>query len=369
MGARKFVPLFHPSAPCHSRRSGKHAHQPDKFGQGPKGTFLIMPSFRKWIAAGALAALLGLTNSAAYSADRIRIAAQITGTLGWELDVVRTHGLDRKADLDIETTELASTEAGQIALKGGSVDVILSDWLWVSRERTLGDDLVFYPYSSTLGAVMVPAHSPIKDIADLKGRKLGVAGGPLDKSWLLLQAFARQSGIDLKTQSNIVYGAPPLLNEKALQGETDATLTFWNFCARLEAQGMRRTVEMADVMKRLGAAGPVAMIGYVFHESWAEHNRSVLDRFLAATGKAKTILADSPDEWTRLAPRIGTSDSAALDIYRRRYLDGIPHRPLADEAADAKALYRVLAGIGGHDLVGPAPELAPGTFYTAGPNE
>ena len=35
-------------------------------------------------------------------------------------------------------------------------DVIVSDWLWVGRERTLGDDLVFYPYSSALGAVMVP---------------------------------------------------------------------------------------------------------------------------------------------------------------------------------------------------------------------
>jgi NitT/TauT family transport system substrate-binding protein len=111
------------------------------------------------------------------------------------------------------------------------------------------------------------------------------------------------------------------------------------------------------------------MIGYVFHESWAERNRGALNRFLAATGEAKKILADSPDEWTRLTSLIGTSDTAALDIYRRRYVEGIPHRSLADEAADAKALYRILAGIGGHDLVGPAPELAPGTFYTAGPSE
>jgi len=336
-----------------------------------KGTLLIMYLSKscKLIAAGAFAGVVALANSAAHSADRIRVAAQITGTLGWELEVLRAHGLDRRADLNIETVELASTEAGQIALRGGSVDVILSDWLWVSRERSLGDDLVFYPYSSTLGAVMVPANSPVQDVIDLKGRKLGVAGGPLDKSWLLLQVFARQSGVDLKTQSDIVYGAPPLLAEKALQGETDATLTFWNFCARLEAQGMRRAVDMADVMKRLGAAGPVSMIGYVFHESWAEHNRGVLDRFFTATGEAKKILADSPDEWKRLSPRIGTSDAAALDIYRRGYLEGIPRRSLGAEAADAKALYRVLADIGGRDLVGSAPELAPGTFYAAGPSE
>ena len=77
-----------------------------------------------------------------------------------------------------------------MALKGGSVDLILSDWLWVARERSLGDTLVFYPASTALGAVMTPAQSSIRSVLDLKDKKLAVAGGPLDKSWLLLQAFA-----------------------------------------------------------------------------------------------------------------------------------------------------------------------------------
>jgi NitT/TauT family transport system substrate-binding protein len=335
-------------------------------------TMLPVTCLSRWrnqIAAALLTASFSLANSAAHSADRIRVAAQITGTLAWEIEVLRGHGLDRKADLNIQTLNLASTEGGQIALKGGSVDIVLSDWLWVSRERALGDDLIFYPYSSALGAVMVPANSRIGDVMGLKGRKLGVVGGPLDKSWILLQAFARKSGVNLKQESEIVYGAPPLLSEKAMQGEIDATLTFWNFCARLEAKGMRRAIEMADVVKQLGATGPVAMIGYVFHESWAKQNRGLLDRFFAATDAAKNILATSPAEWQRLASRIGTSDAAALDIYRRRYVEGIDHRPLADEQADAKALYRVLANVGGSDLVGPAPELAPGAFYMAGPKE
>src|SRR5690242_9081993 len=94
----------------------------------------------------ALAAAMTLAVSNARAADRIRIAAQKTGTMAWELAIIKAHGLDRAADLDIEVTELASTEAGKIALKGGSADLILSDWLWVARERSLGDKLVFYPY-------------------------------------------------------------------------------------------------------------------------------------------------------------------------------------------------------------------------------
>src|SRR5207253_10649170 len=127
--------------------------------------------------------------TSATAADRIRLAVQRTGTLAWELDVIRAHGLDRKFDLAIETIELASTEAGKIALKGGSADIMLSDWLYVARERALGDNMVYYPSSSAVGAVMVPASSPIKTIADLRGKKLAIVGGPLDKSWLLLQGF------------------------------------------------------------------------------------------------------------------------------------------------------------------------------------
>jgi NitT/TauT family transport system substrate-binding protein len=311
-----------------------------------------------------LTAVVALAVATSASAkDRIRLAVQRTGTLAWELDVIRAHGLDRKLDLAIETVELASTEAGKIALKGGSADLMLSDWLWVARERSLGDGLVFYPSSSTLGAVMAPAQSPIRTVADLKGRKLAVAGGPLDKSWLLLQAFARRSGVDLKREATIVYGAPPLLSQKALQGESDATLTFWNFCAELESKGQRRAIGMDHVMKGLGAQGPVAIVGYTFDGAWAARNRSTVDRFLDATRQAKDILAASPNEWQRLAPRIGVSDASALAIYRQRYGEGIVRRPPAEEEEDARALYRVLAEIGGAELVGPARELAAGTFY------
>jgi len=301
--------------------------------------------------------------SAAMAADRIRLVAQRTGSLAWELDVIKAHGLDKKADLDIETLELASTEAGKVALRGGSADIIVSDWTWVARERALGDSLLYYPYLSTLGAVMAPAGSPIRDAADLKGKKLAVASGPIDKSWLLLRALALQSGIDLRTAATVVYGAPPLLSQKALQGETDATLTFWNFCADLEAAGLKRAISMDDVLHRLGATGPVAMLGYVFDGGWAAKNRAALDRFLDASRQAKEILASTPAEWQRLAPRIGVADPAALALYRTGYSEGIPRRPVAEEETDARGLYHILADIGGTELVGPARELEPGSFY------
>jgi NitT/TauT family transport system substrate-binding protein len=318
----------------------------------------------------AAAAVLAVTPFAAcFGADTIRVAVQKTGTFAWELAVIRAHGLDKKANLAIEATELASPEAGKIALRAGNADVMVSDWLWVSRERTLGAKLAFYPYSSALGAVMVPTSSPIRSLTDLRGRKLAVAGGPIDKSWLLLQASLKQDGLDLKSAATIVYGAPPLLAAKAAGGEVDAVVNYWNFCAALEAKGFRRVAGIEDILPKLGAKGRIAMVGYVFDEGWANANRDAVERFITMTRAAKEILTKSDDEWEKIAPLTGAPDAATLHAYRDRYREGIPRRPIADEVADARVLYRVLAKIGGSELVGSATELDPGTFYHAIPGD
>jgi len=317
-----------------------------------------------------LSIALALTQVAVgHAADTIRIAVQKTGTFSWELAAIRMHGLDKQANLSLDVSELASPEAGKVAMRAGNADIILSDWLWVSRERALGAKLTFYPYSSALGAVMVPSSSPLRSLADLKGRKLAVAGGPIDKSWLLLQARMKQDGVDLKSDATIVYGAPPLLAAKALDGEMDASLNFWNFCAQLEARGFRRLAGVEDILPELGAKGSVAMLGYVFDESWAASHREIVTRFIAMTRKAKELLVTSNAAWDTIAPLTGTTDRAILQAYRTRYRDGIPRRSVDDEEADARILYRVLAKIGGRDLVGPAPELDPGTFYHALPGD
>jgi NitT/TauT family transport system substrate-binding protein len=313
------------------------------------------------------ASLACLAAGPALAADPVRLAVQKTGTLAWELDVVRTHGLDTAARLAVTSTELASPEAGKIALRSGTVDIVVTDWLWVSRERSLGANLVFYPYSSALGAVMVPVASPIRSLADLKGRKLAVAGGPIDKSWLLLQGAMKQEGIDLKTEATIAYGAPVLLAEKTRQGEMDATLNFWNICAGLEAKGFRRVAGVEDILPKLGARGRTAMLGYVFDGSWAAKNRATIARFIEMTRKAKEILDTSDAEWDRIAPLVGAVDPPTLRAYRKHYREGIPRRSIDDEEDDARTLYRVLATLGGQQLVGPASELAPGTFYRPDP--
>ena len=147
-----------------------------------------------------------------------------------------------------------------------------------------------------------------------------------------------------------------------MQGELDAVLNFWHFCARLEANGFRRLIGANDAAKALGASGPVSALGYVFHDKWANDNPDSAKGLVKASAQAKDVLANSDDEWLRLAPII-RAEGKELERLRDRYREGIPKRPVAEEEADAGKLYRVLAEIGGEKLVGSAPEMAPGTFW------
>lgn len=308
-------------------------------------------------------ALLTCLNGQAQASDRLRLAVQKSGTFAWELAILHDEGLDKEAGLDLQITEIASPEAAKIALLGGSADVILTDWLWAARQRSLGGKLLFFPYSTALGAVMVPAASPIRDLAGLKGKSLAVAGGPLDKSWLLLRALALASGLDLAADAKPIYGAPALIYQKTLSGEVDAALNYWNFCVALESRGFRRLIDMANAERRLGAKGPVAMVGYVFGEEFARANASALARFFKIAARAKEILARSGAAWQKIAARTGIEGEKELALYRQTYIEGIPRRPVREEAADARALYRVLAKTGGPELVGNAEDLDEGIFY------
>jgi NitT/TauT family transport system substrate-binding protein len=308
-------------------------------------------------------ALAGKPARTAVAAPKIRIGVLKFGTVSWELDTLKHHQFDVTNGIDVEAISFAGEDATNVAMLAGDIDMIVSDWLWVSRLRSEGNDLTLTPYSTAVGAIMVKHDSPIQSLPDLAGKKLGVAGGPLDKSWLLIQALAkRDHGIDLPAACEVAYGAPPLLAEKAMQGELDAVLNFWHFCARLEANGFRRLVGANDAALALGASGPVSALGYVFHEKWANENLEAARGFVKASAAAKGLLAESNEEWLRLSPLV-RAEGKELEKLRDRYREGIPNRPVADEMADAAKLYHVLAEVGGEKLVGKAAEMAPGTYW------
>jgi len=307
-----------------------------------------------------------LSGSHVYAADEpvVKVGVLKFGTVNWELKALKHAGLDKANGIELEIVPFASGDATEIALQGGAVDVIVSDWLWVSRQRADGQTLTFSPYSSSVGALMAGTDTGIDSLADVRGKKVGVVGGPLDKNWLLIQGMARQlHDLDLAAENDIVFGSPPLLTEKTRDGELDAVLNYWHFGARLEADGFKRIVSAEDAADQLGASGPVSAIGYVFNEAWAAESGAAAG-FLQASRQTKALLAQSDEEWQRLADSGAIKDGPeALLVLRDRFREGIPNRPLNDEIRDAEIISQLLADLGGKKLVGDSRVLVDGTYW------
>ena len=294
----------------------------------------------------------------------LRVGVLQFGTVNWELDVMQANKLAQKRGLTLKVVPLASGDASTVALQGGAVDVIVSDWIWVTRQRAEGSSFTFAPYSNAVGSVMVRADSGLLGLADLKGKSIGVSGGPSDKTWLLLRAFAsKKYGIDLTTAARPVYAAPPLLNELALSGQVDAALNVWHYDARLEANGMRPLIKLPEILAGLGVDKPIPLVGWVFREDWASQNPQTMERFMAASMDAKAIMASSDAEWERLKPLMRAEDNATFLALKAGYRNGIPTCAEADYEASVASVFKILAQTGGEKLVGRSKVLTEGTFW------
>ena len=296
--------------------------------------------------------------------DPVRVGLLKFGTVNWEMDVVRSEGLAEREGIELQVQSLASTNAVNVALQGGAVDVIVNDWIWVSRQRAAGHDYTFVPYSLAVGSLMVGPESGVKKLADLRGKRLGIAGGPVDKSWLLLQVYARQTlGEALTDLVEPVFAAPPFLNQLALDGDLPAVLNFWHYGARLEAAGWRPLLSVADILPALGVDRPVPLLGWVFSAGWAAQHPKAIDGFLRASYAAKRRLAESDAEWERLRPLVRAEDEATLHALRDGYRAGIPTCFGKPDVQAARQVFEIVAREGGTELVGSSKALSTGTFW------
>jgi len=316
------------------------------------------------ISGGALA----LQIRPARSLERVvKVGVLPFGTAGWETDTIRRNGFDLANGFRVEEIKLASSEAARIAFLSGAVDTIVTDLLWAARLRAEGRNARFLPFSSTEGGVIVAPRSPIQEVRDLAGRSIGVAGGPLDKSWLLLRALAVETaGFDPSQKSSPAFGAPPLLSHKLEAGELDAALLFWQFCARLKAKGFREILGAGEMARFFGASGEIALLGYLFDEDRSS-DRTILAGFATASRQAKTLLASSDAAWEPVRPRMQAEDEATFQVLKRYFIEGVPKRDVsAAERADAERLYAVLARLGGEKLLGSATSLPAGLYADIG---
>ena len=294
----------------------------------------------------------------------LKVAVLKFGSVNWELDVLNYHGLDEKFNLKIKKIQMTNKDAAAIAFLSGTVDIFVTDWIWVSKQRYKGKNFTFLPYSSAAGGLVIRKGSTITDLNELKNMRVGVAGGSIDKSWLFFRAFFKKKyGEDPTNFFNISFAAPPLINGLLKTGNLDAGINYWNYVARLEAQGFKSIIYIEDILPILGIEGDVPLIGYVFKEDLISEDDDLLKRFFQATYEARKILEESDDEWNRIKKLTGAKDDEMLKTIREGFRKGIPRSNHEVLISNISKAYNILMDIGGEKLVGEGDKLAKGTIW------
>jgi NitT/TauT family transport system substrate-binding protein len=321
--------------------------------------------FNKLFAAAAAAAVPARGFAFSPAAKEVVVGVQLTGTASWEMQTILDKRLDVHNRIALDLIDVANKQAGHVALLSGEADLILSDYIWVASLRAAGEPITCVPHSLAVGGLMVPANSGIGAVTDLPGKTIGIAGGPVDKSWIALQAYyAQQTGETLADKVDAKFGAPPLINELLANGEVDASLNFWHFNARAKASGNTELISVAEMMTGMGITNQPPLLAWVFLEETADKKDDVLTHFFDASFEAKALLASDDAIWENLREQMGAADDDALfqtlrDDYRAGIIPGY-----GDEMIESAATaFEIMAEYGGPELVGDSPAMDPGTFW------
>ena len=311
-----------------------------------------------------IAAALAAAPATAGAAETLTIGVLKFGTVNWQLRTLKDEGHDMAENVEVKILPLASKNATSIALQAGEADVIVTDWIWAQRQRAEGEDFVFVPYTRALGAVVVGKSSEITDIPGLKAKRIGIVGGPLDKSWLVLRTWTRRNlGYDLADHSEMVFAAPPLLSEQLRQGRLDAVLTFWPYAARLEAEGFTTLIGVDDVLGQLGVDSAPPLVGYVFRESAAAKRPEAFRALFRAIARTNAHLAASDEAWDKIRPIMKAANDTEFAALKAGFRRGIPPESSSDDLDGARKLFDIMKDLGGEKLLGRAETFEPKLFW------
>lgn len=294
----------------------------------------------------------------------VRVGVLKYGTVNWEIAVIKHYQLDKKYNFNLQVMPLSTKNASAVAIQSKAVDIILSDWLWVNRQRFNDKNYTLVPTSIASGGLYVASDSTAKSLNDLTQAKIGVAGGSVDKNWLLLQSYAQKKyQLNIKDNAEMVFATPPLLNRLMERDNVDAAINFWHYNARLSANGYKLLVSVPEMLAELGITSKVPLLGWVFDQQWAiEHNQK-LTSFLQASKEAQQLLLLCDDEWQRIRSLTKAENDKVFIALKNEYRTRLLHKFGSDEIEASKKIFSVLAEQGGRDLVGKATTLSAGTFW------
>ncbi|WP_176953629.1 ABC transporter substrate-binding protein [Streptomyces indicus] len=207
-------------------------------------------------------------------------------------ELARSKGLFAKEGLTVRTQTLSGGAESISRLKAGALDVSFGNYvsfMLADTNKAIDVRIVADAFQSAPGthALLVKQDSPIKSLADLKGKRIGV-NTKRNISALLVKAAAKEAGVALDDDKAFAEVDMPNMGTALKSGSVDAVQAVEPFVTQITASGTGR------VLRDLGAEPtkdfPIA--GYGTTAEFAEKHPKTVAAFQRALAAAQAMAED-----------------------------------------------------------------------------
>jgi len=274
-------------------------------------------------------ALLALVSTQALAADPqvLRIGYQKSSV---NMVLAREHKLLESAlpGTRVQWIEFPGGPQLVEALNGGSLDIGNIGDIPPIFAQVAGIDLRYIgvePSDGRTEAILVPTQSPVKTLADLKGKRVALLKGSSAHN-LFLKSL-RHAGLQL-SDVNLVYLAAADARAAFEQGKLDAWVIWDPYYSAALLDGSARLLSDGQGLNPAGTF-------YIASQRFTEEHGAVIATFLDTLRKAQRLSIDQPDASIDIMTRVlGLQRPVVERYFSHRY--SAPIRPLDAETISSQ---------------------------------
>lgn len=275
---------------------------------------------RRLVAGSIGIALLLAAIPASAQAPRKFTLAVIPGAQDFIVSVMDQQHLFQKVKLEPQFQKLLSPAAMHPLMVEGKVDVGFGGFATMAIARSQGRPvLVVGAMFSPTNFVLVRKDFPAQSLADLKGKKLGLFGGPgAATSSILFVIAKRWHGVDLSREAQLVTAPNPALAGLLDNKELDAALFGTTESLKLALTGRYRILaDLSEEWERHGGRAP-AHVTIATTEPFARAHPDILRDFLRGYREGVRFIREHPEVWEGYGRRVDIITKEGIALLHER---------------------------------------------------
>lgn len=283
------------------------------------------------------------------------------------INTMKNQGFTKKYNLDMTVRKFLNPPAEQSALIQNEVNIGFGGVTTIAIARSQGRKVFFFAMiGDPSNQIFVKKDSPLKTLADLKGKKLGsfTAKGSATLSILAADAQEVYGLSDFEKQVHIITAPDAALTGLLDKGNIDAVMHGSEATIKARLSGKYRVLAdiSQDWVKKFGS--PPAHLGVATSDDYADSHCSVVKAFSNALHDALVYVktTKSMDPWTAYAKEVKLTDPNAPKVLKERIGSTFLSVWNAKrQAAEIEMLKKLIPILGKKDFVSEVPE---GLFTT-----